>query len=103
MGHGIRIQRHFWICICLAVLNVADAFFTHQVLQKGGTELNPLMRVLYDINPVLFLFVKVIFSFLIIMIGFVPLRIRVQWLLAIAFTTYTVIIGYHLLLQIWLL
>ncbi|WP_370630055.1 DUF5658 family protein [Fictibacillus sp. 18YEL24] len=44
--------------MCLGISNAADALFTQQLLQKGGSELNPLMRSLYEYDPVIFLLVK---------------------------------------------
>jgi hypothetical protein len=66
----------------------ADALFTHQLLLRGGIELNPLMRSLYTKDPILFLFVKFLFSYLVIAAGFIPLKKRVQILLFIAFILY---------------
>jgi Domain of unknown function (DUF5658) len=100
MERLIQIQRHLWICICLAIFNIADALFTHQVLLQGGKELNPIMALLYNKDPALFLFVKFIFSYLILAIGFVSLSKRVQFLLVIAFTIYSIVLFWHLLIQI---
>ncbi|MED1862422.1 DUF5658 family protein [Fictibacillus nanhaiensis] len=101
MDWVIRFQSHLWICICLAVFNAADALFTHRVLLKGGKELNPLMSQLYAIDPVLFLLVKFIFSYLILAVGLVPLHRRVQWLLLLAFVVYTLVIGWHVFINIY--
>ncbi|RZT21576.1 DUF5658 family protein [Fictibacillus sp. BK138] len=102
MESVFQVQRHLWICVCLAVFNAADALFTHRLLLKGGTELNPIMNALYMINPILFLFVKFLFSYLIFIIGFVPLMDRVKTLLYIALTLYTLVVIWHLILNILL-
>ncbi|WP_226536000.1 DUF5658 family protein [Fictibacillus halophilus] len=102
MERLFQIQRHLWLCLCLAVFNIADALFTHQLLLKGGTELNPIMKTLYSVDPVLFLLVKFLFSYLILTIGFVPLQRRVQKLLYVAFIIYTLVIAWHIIINIWL-
>ena len=44
----------------LVLLNLVDGVFTHVFLQAGvGTELNPLMRLVYDDSPTLFFLCKV--------------------------------------------
>ncbi|MBY6037054.1 hypothetical protein KUV80_10325 [Fictibacillus nanhaiensis] len=103
MEGAFQFQRHLWISACLAILNMADALFTHQLLLKGGTELNPLMRTLYAIDPVLFLAVKFLFSCLILLSGFVPLHKRVRILLYIAFIIYFFVVLYHIYINLWLL
>jgi Domain of unknown function (DUF5658) len=103
MDRVFRIQKHLWICLCLGILNAADALFTHQLLQKGGKELNPLMRGLYEQDPVIFLLVKFFFSYLIIAIGFIPLKRRVQVLLLLALVVYVVVISWHLIINIYLM
>ena len=101
MDRVIRFQSHLWICFCLAVFNAADALFTHRVLLKGGKDLNPLMSQLYAIDPVIFLLVKFIFSYLILAIGFVPLHKGVQRLLLFAFVIYSLVIGWHVFINIY--
>lgn len=102
MERVIRIQRHLWVCLCLGILNAADALFTHQLLQKGGNELNPLMRSIYEYDPVIFLLIKFLFSYLIIGIGFIPLKRRVQILLNLALVVYFFVIAWHVIINIWL-
>ncbi|MDR7073148.1 DUF5658 family protein [Fictibacillus barbaricus] len=100
MDQLFRVQRYLWICICLAIFNIADALFTHQFLVKGGAELNPVMRSIYAKDPVLFLLVKFFFSYLILAIGFIQVSKKVQVLLYIAFIIYSLIIVWHLYLNI---
>ncbi|WNB92724.1 DUF5658 family protein [Bacillus sp. NEB1478] len=102
MDQVFRVQRYLWICVCLAIFNMADALFTHQFLLKGGVELNPVMRLVYSKDPVLFLLVKFFFSYLILAIGFIQVGKRVQFLLYIAFIIYSFIIIWHLYLKILL-
>lgn len=40
------------------IFSILDALFTLWLLTKGGIELNPIMEVLIDINPVLFFISK---------------------------------------------
>ncbi|WP_137791991.1 DUF5658 family protein [Bacillus sp. E(2018)] len=100
MERIFQFQRHLWICIGLAVFNAADALFTHQVLLRGGTELNPIMRNLYAIDPILFLMVKFVFSYLIVAVGLVSLRRWVQKLLYVAFVIYFFVIAWHVYLNV---
>ncbi|MFC0187360.1 DUF5658 family protein [Fictibacillus aquaticus] len=93
-------SRHLWICIFLAFFNVADALFTHYFLQNGGVELNPLMRTIYEMHPLLFITIKFLFSLLVLAIGLIPLRRKIQRLIAFAFSVYFVIISWQLFLLI---
>ncbi|MBN3554216.1 hypothetical protein JYA63_08075 [Fictibacillus nanhaiensis] len=102
MDRVFRIQKHLLVCLSLGLLNAADALFTHQLLQKGGRELNPLMRSLYEYDPVIFLLVKFFFTYLIIAIGFVPLKRRVQILLNLALLVYFIVISWHVIINVWL-
>jgi Domain of unknown function (DUF5658) len=102
MERLVRIQRHLWVCLCLGLLNAADALFTHHLLQKGGRELNPLMRGIYEYDPVIFLLVKFFFTYLIIAVGFVPLKRRIQVLLNIALIIYSVVIIWHIIINVLL-
>jgi Domain of unknown function (DUF5658) len=102
MDRGIRFQSHLWVCLCLGILNAADALFTHHLLQKGGTELNPVMRSVYEYDPVIFLLVKFFFTYLIVAIGFIPLKRRVQVLLNFALLVYFIVISWHVIINVWL-
>jgi Domain of unknown function (DUF5658) len=98
MNRVFRIQKHLWICLCLGILNATDALFTHHLLQIGAKELNPLMRSLYNYDPVIFLVVKFFFTYLIIVIGFIPLKNRVGIMLKIALLVYIIVIIWHIII-----
>ncbi|MFC7373016.1 DUF5658 family protein [Fictibacillus iocasae] len=98
MEKVLVVQRHFAVCVLLAVFNGADAILTHMQLQNGASELNPIMRVLYEQDPFLFLGVKFAFSLLIVLIGTVKIRQSIQYLLMFTLITYTLVILYHILL-----
>lgn len=58
--------------IVLSLLNMLDAIFTSIGLSKGAiTEANPIMRVLWDYNPLVFLVVKCAFSVLLVILFFI--------------------------------
>jgi hypothetical protein len=51
-------SKYVLLIISIMLLCVSDAFFTLKILQQGGVELNPIMAVLIQKDPVLFLVVK---------------------------------------------
>ena len=42
----------FLVLVLVTVLNLADLLYTQRALVRGGIELNPVMRFLFDIHPV---------------------------------------------------
>ena len=85
----------FWI----ALMNIGDSFFTLVHLQAGGIELNPVAQLLLETGRWNFVFAK---SFL-IGIALAVLVIHKNFFLAriglwTAAGTYTLLVGYHLLL-----
>ena len=78
------------LVILSILLNIFDAAATLFILSKGGVEVNPVMAVVIDISPWLFVIVKlVVFTFAIIMLA----KHRSRWLKWIA--------GAYGLLAIW--
>ncbi|WP_099361890.1 DUF5658 family protein [Fredinandcohnia onubensis] len=64
--------------IFLAALNLLDAFITHFGILGGHiSEANPLMYTIYEIHPVLFLFIKAMLSLCLISLYFI-IRIPVN-------------------------
>lgn len=47
-----------WVCVGLLLLSGVDAFLTLSLLERGGEELNPLMRLLLDIDIGVFFYTK---------------------------------------------
>ncbi|RSK26001.1 hypothetical protein EJF36_03295 [Bacillus sp. HMF5848] len=59
----------------VCVFNVVDGIVTYIGLQNGLiSESNPMMRSLYTFNPNLFLLSKLLLSFMLLLILFVPLK-----------------------------
>lgn len=42
----------FLVLVLFTVLNLADLLYTQRALVRGGVELNPVMRFLFDLHPV---------------------------------------------------
>ncbi|WP_449536942.1 DUF5658 family protein [Ferdinandcohnia sp. Marseille-Q9671] len=60
------------IFVFLAILNLLDAFITHFGIHGGHiSEANPLMFTVYDINPLLFLSIKLLLSLFLIALIFI--------------------------------
>jgi len=52
------------------ILSILDSLFTLWLLTQGGAELNPLMKILIDKNPVLFFILKILLTNMGIIITF---------------------------------
>ncbi|WP_206738076.1 DUF5658 family protein [Fictibacillus sp. S7] len=95
-GVAQPMKLYKWICYLLAVFNVADAFLTFRLLERGGRELNPIMRLLYHFHPLAFLGVKLLFSMLVILLSFLPLRGKYSIFVYLAFGVYLLLMGWHI-------
>lgn len=83
----------------VALMNIGDSFFTLVHLQSGGIELNPVAQALLCSGRWGFVFIK---SFL-IGLALIVLTVHKNFFLAriglwTAAGTYTLLVGYHLLL-----
>ncbi len=94
----------FVLAVSVALLCVADAFFTLELIRRGGSELNPFMAFLLDKGLYLFVGVKMALT-----IGAIVLlvlhqrfsffrRVRAAHVLLFTFLGYAVLIGYELTL-----
>lgn len=92
------------IFILIVLLSSLDAVLTLRILSKGGTELNPVMNALLDIDDTVFFFGKLILTlfsllFILIHINFKLLRVvPMRQVLLVLFFAYTCLIGYEGLL-----
>jgi len=91
--------RAFVIVVWVALMNIGDSFFTLVHLQAGGIELNPVAQLLLETGRWSFVFAKsfligLALSVLIVHKNFILARIGL-WTAA---GTYTLLVGYHLLL-----
>ena len=89
----------FVVILWIALMNVGDSFFTLVHLQAGGVELNPVAEWLLTSGRWNFVFAKSI----LIGLALVVLSIHKNFPLArvglwTAASTYTLLVGYHLLL-----
>ncbi len=94
----------FVLAVSVALLCVADAFFTLELIRRGGSELNPFMAYLLDKGLYLFVGVKMALT-----IGAVVLlvlhqrfsffrKVRAAHILLLTFFGYATLIGYELTL-----
>lgn len=81
------------LSLVIVLLCVADAFFTLTILQRGGEELNPFMRLLLEKDVVLFFAVK----FLLTSFGLVFTVIHKH------FRIFKMISGYHVLYGVFVM
>ncbi|MBH0164038.1 hypothetical protein IHV12_03880 [Fictibacillus sp. 7GRE50] len=100
MKQSIWLQPQFLICLVLAVLNMMDASITHVLLQNGASELNPLMNKAYGYHPVLFLAIKLIFSFLIVWCRTFIVHKHIRKLTMVAFLIYLGVVTWQTFLLI---
>ena len=92
-------QRLLLLLLWIALMNVADSFFTLLHLQRGGVELNPVADMLLITGRRSF----VLWKTLLIGLALIVLCLHKNFLLArlglLAYAvTYTCLVGYHLLL-----
>ncbi len=92
------------ITLSVLLLSCLDATFTLTLLQRGSVELNPLMAWLININPHLFVAVKLAFTgaALILLLAHTHFRvfrsIRVVYLLYLSLLLYFILTIYELVL-----
>ncbi len=100
-----RYAGHLMLCaICIMILSSMDAFFTLNILAKGGEELNPFMAVLIEDSVSKFIALKLALTSLALILltmhhnVLLTEKIRVRHIEYSILTGYTVLIGYELFL-----
>ena len=94
----------FILAVGIALLCVADAFFTLELISRGGSELNPFMAYLLDKGIFLFVGVKMALTVGAIMLLVLHqrfaffLKVRAVHVLLVTFLGYALLIGYELTL-----
>lgn len=90
--------------ICIMILSSMDAFFTLNILAKGGEEINPFMAVLIEDSISKFIGVKLALTSLALILltmhhnVLLTEKIRVRHVEYSILSGYTVLIGYELFL-----
>ncbi|MEE9340010.1 MAG: DUF5658 family protein [Methylococcaceae bacterium] len=95
-----------WSAIAIVLLSTLDGFFTLNILEKGGTEVNPLMQALLEYDTQVFLLSKLVITvtcvlFCLVHINFhmfrvLSMKIMIKSILAI----YLALIGYEIFLLV---
>ena len=100
-----RYAGHLMLCaICIMILSCLDAFFTLNILAKGGEEINPFMAVLIEDSVSKFIGVKLALTSLALVLltmhhnVLLTEKIRVRHVKYSILSGYTVLIGYELFL-----
>jgi uncharacterized protein DUF5658 len=62
------------IALSITCLSAADAFFTLKILDKGGTEVNPFMAALLDVNDTVFVVVKLFLTVICLLFSLVHIN-----------------------------
>lgn len=95
----------FIVVLMLVIASIVDAVLTIQLLEAGGTEINPLMDRLIQHGVLPFFLVKYLLTvsglpLLLIFKNFrlFGTRLRAGYLIPVAVTMYAVLIGYQLVL-----
>ena len=100
----IREKGVIGLAVGIALLCVADAFFTLELITRGGSELNPFMSYLLDKGLHIFVGVKMALTIGAVMILILHqrfaffLKVRAVHILLATFLGYAVLIGYELML-----
>lgn len=94
-------KREIVLVVLILVLNILDAFFTLDYIEKGGAEANPVAQHLLDLGETWFIYAK---SFLVgLCLLFLLVHKKFNFVdLALGFlcTFYTLLLGYHIVLQV---
>ena len=91
------------------MLSVLDAYFTLNILARGGEELNWFMLVVIEESVEKFISVKLALTGLALIFLTIHhnaqylLKLRVRHILYIVLVSYTVLIGYEILLLSWVI
>lgn len=97
--HGAHLLA---VSIGILILNVADAFFTVELLSRGAIEANPIMAALIQGNPVVFASLKMAMTglsvLLLVVLGCYRFMrvVRVELLLYGVLIAYMVLIGHEI-------
>ncbi len=87
--------------ICIVGLSLLDAFYTLDLLKRGATEANPVMKMALEISDEAFVVIKTVITIL----GAGFLCLHKNWplgrlCLVVALVGYSVLLGYHLYAQV---
>ncbi len=94
-------KREIYLVILILVLNILDAFFTLNYIEKGGAEANPIAKGLLDLGNSWFIYAKsflvgICLSFLLVHKKFAYVDLALGFLCAF----YSLLLGYHAFLQV---
>lgn len=89
------------VFLLILALNVLDAYFTLLFIQRGGTEANPIAQWFLDLGTLPFILVKsaAIGAFLLVLVLHKTFM-SVPRMMTIVMVFYTVLLVYHLALQL---
>ncbi len=94
-------RREVTYVILILILNILDAFFTLDYIDKGGAEANPIAQGLLDLGNTWFIYAK---SFLVgLCLAFLLVHKKFAFVdLALGFLCafYSLLLGYHAFLQV---
>jgi Domain of unknown function (DUF5658) len=94
----------FLVAVGIVFLCVADAFFTLQLIERGGSELNPVMAYLLDQGLYMFVGIKMALTIAAIVVLVMHQRfaffrrVRAFHILLLTFIGYTALIAYEVTL-----
>ena len=94
-------RREIVLVVAILVLNILDAYFTLDYLDKGGAEANPIAQGLLDLGNSWFIYAKsvlvgICLLFLLIHKKFSYVNLALTFLCSF----YTLLLGYHIFLQV---
>lgn len=86
---------------CIVGLSLLDAFYTLDLLKRGATEANPVMKLALEVSDQAFVVIKTAITIL----GAGFLALHKNWplgrlCLVVALVGYSVLLGYHIYAQI---
>ena len=92
--------RDIAIVLLVLILNVLDAYFTLDYIEKGGAEANPVAQSLLDLGNTWFIYAKSVVVGVCLIFLLVHRKFSyVGWALGFLTTFYGLLLFYHLFLQ----
>lgn len=87
--------------VCIVGLSLLDAFYTLDLLTRGATEANPVMKLALEVSDEAFVVIKTVITIL----GAGFLCLHKNWplgrlCLVVALVGYSVLLGYHMYAQV---
>ena len=91
-------KRNGVYIIAITLLSVLDAFFTLNILERGGVEINPFMSALLTYNTTAFMVVKMFITVAGLLIVLIHINFQILKIFSMQAMLVSILVGYFLLI-----